>query len=211
MTNAPSSDPEFARWQGRYAQADGYLFGETPNRYLAAMKAHLPASGRALAVADGDGRNGVWLARQGLSVLSLDFSDVAQKKARALAERHGVALDLVCADVHAWEYPEAAFDAVVEIFAQFSTPDERARKWDGMRRALRPGGVLIVQGYTPKQLEYGTGGPKSLDRLYTNAMLDAAFGDFETLDQVEEEIEMNEGGGHVGMSAVIGRVARKPR
>lgn len=210
MTDPKTDNPEYARWQGRYADADGHLFGEAPNRYLEAMAAHLPARGRALAVADGDGRNGVWLARQGLEVVSLDFSEVAQDKARALAARHGVSPEFVCADVHAWPYPQAAFDVVVEIFAQFSTPAERARKWDAMRRALRPGGVLIVQGYTPKQLEFGTGGPKSLDRLYTPAMLAEAFGDWQTLHQVEEEVEMDEGGAHVGMSAVIGLVARKP-
>lgn len=210
MANPKTPDPEYARWQGRYSEAEGYLFGEAPNRFLKAMRDHLPASGRALAVADGDGRNGVWLAQQGLSVVSLDFSEVAQQKARALAERHGVPLELVCADVHGWGYPVAAFDVVVEIFAQFSSPADRARKWASMRDALRPGGILIVQGYTPKQLEYGTGGPKSRDRLYTPALLAEGFGDFETLHLVEEEVEMNEGGGHVGMSAVVGLVARKP-
>jgi SAM-dependent methyltransferase len=210
MTSEKSTNPEYDRWQGRYAGAEGYLFGEAPNRFLSAMRRFLPASGRALAVADGDGRNGVWLAQQGLSVLSLDFSEVAQDKARALADRHGVTLDLVCADVHGWDYPEAAFDVVVEIFAQFSTPEERACKWAGMRRCLRPGGILIVQGYTPKQLDYGTGGPRTLDKLYTADLLTEGFGAFETLHSIEEEVEMNEGGGHVGMSAVIGLVARKP-
>ena len=210
MSDPNPTDPEFARWQGRYAQADGYLFGEAPNRYLNAMQHFVPATGRALAVADGDGRNGVWLAEQGLSVLSLDFSDVAQQKARALAAARGVTLDLVCADVHRWPYPDAAFDVVAEIFAQFSTPAERALKWAGMRRALRPGGVIVIQGYTPRQLEFGTGGPKALDRLYTADLLNQTLGDYETLHSIEEEVEMNEGGGHVGMSAVVGLVARKP-
>jgi hypothetical protein len=82
------------------------------------------------------------------------------------------------ADVHRWTYPDATFDVVVEIFAQFSTPAERALKWTGMRRALRSGGLLILQGYTPKQLQYATGGPRQLENLYTREMLEQAFAGF---------------------------------
>jgi hypothetical protein len=99
---------------------------------------------------------------------------------------------------------------VVEIFTQFSTPAERQKKWAGMRRALKPGGLLILEGYTPKQLEYGTGGPKQIEHLYTRAMLEQTFGDFRDLKIVEEEREMNEGAGHAGMSAVINLTGRKP-
>jgi hypothetical protein len=99
---------------------------------------------------------------------------------------------------------------VVEIFAQFSTPAERPLKWAGMRRALKSGGLLILQGYTPKQLNYATGGPKQLEQLYTRAMLQQAFGDFTDLKFTEEEREMREGAAHSGMSAVIGLTGRKP-
>src|SRR5262249_53510933 len=153
----------------------------------------LPKSGKALAVADGEGRNGVWLAEQGLDVLSIDFSPSAQRKAEALARERGVDVQFELADVHGWAYPDAAFDVVAEIFTQFSTPAERARKWAGMRRALKPGGLLIVQGYTPKQLEYGTGGPKQVENLYTRAMLEEAFRGFDDMTMVEEEREMHEG------------------
>jgi hypothetical protein len=112
-------------------------------------------------------------------------------------------------DVHAWDYPPDAFDVVVEIFTQFSAPAERARKWAGMRRTLKPGGLLIVQGYTPKQLQYGTGGPKEIENLYTRAMLEHTFGDYRDIKIVEEEREMHEGSAHGGMSAVIGLTARK--
>ena len=84
----------------------------------------------------------------------------------------------------------AAFDVVVEIFTQFSSPAERARKWAGMRKALKPGGLLIVQGYTPKQLQYGTGGPKQIENLYTRDMLVKAFGDFHDVKIVEEELRV---------------------
>ena len=153
---------EYERWEERYRAPD-YVFGTEPNDFLASCKPLLPASGRALAVADGEGRNGVWLAAQGLDVVAVEFSPSALRKAKALAKARGVTITFIEADVHSWQYPEAAFDAVVEIFTQFSSPSERAVKWAGMRKALKPGGLLIIQGYTPRQLQYGTGGPgKSL-------------------------------------------------
>jgi SAM-dependent methyltransferase len=199
---------EYARWQGRYSIAE-YLFGKEPNYFLASCKPLLPHSGKALSVADGEARNGVWLTEQGLDVTSLDFSEAAQVKAAALAKERGVKINLIHADVHAWSYPADAFDVVAEIFTQFSAPADRARKWAGMRQALKPGGLLILQGYTPKQLEYGTGGPKELENLYTRDMLEKAFGDFRDVKFVEEELEMHEGAAHGGMSAVIGLTARK--
>ncbi len=200
---------EYKRWEGRYAAAE-YVFGTEPNYFLKRCKPLLPKSGRVLAVADGEGRNGVWLAEQGLDVVSIDFSPAAQAKARSLAEKRGVSLTIEQADVHNWAYPEAAFDVVVEIFTQFSTPAERPQKWAGMRRALKSGGLLIVEGYTPKQIEYGTGGPRQAEHLYTRAMLEEAFGDFADVVIVQEELEIWEGDGHGGMSAVIGLTARKP-
>ena len=200
---------EFQRWQQRYSTPD-YTFGKEPNEFLVRCRPLLPRTGKVLAVADGEGRNGVWLAQQGLDVLSIDFSPAAQAKARALGAEHQVAITFLEADVHAWPYPEEAFDVVVEVFTQFSTPPERERKWAGMRRALKRGGLLIVPGYTPKQLDYGTGGPKAIENLYTRDMLERAFGDLDAVDIVEEERELQEGAGHSGMSAVIGLTARKP-
>jgi cyclopropane fatty-acyl-phospholipid synthase-like methyltransferase len=199
---------EFERWQGRFA-VEGYIFGEEPNAFLASKKALLPKSGRVLAVADGEGRNGVWLAQQGLDVLSLDFSPNGQDKARALAVARGVTMSFELADVHQWTYPKHAFDVVVEIFTQFSDPEQRALKWDGMKQTLKPGGLLLLEGYTPKQLDYGTGGPKQVDHLYTREMLAAAFSSFSKVDIREYETEMSEGGGHAGMAAVIDMVAWK--
>lgn len=200
---------EYERWETRFATAE-YAFGKSPNYFLASCKRLLPPAGRALAVADGEGRNGVWLAEQGLDVVSIDFSPAAQRKAKALAAERRVKVTFELADVHSWNFPNAAFDVVAEIFTQFSSPTERARKWAGMRRALKPGGLLIVQGYTPKQLEYGTGGPKEIENLYTRAMLEQAFGGFRELSIAEEEREIHEGTSHGGMSAVINLTARKP-
>jgi SAM-dependent methyltransferase len=200
---------EYERWETRFGVPE-YAFGKEPNYFLASCKALLPPSGRALVVADGEGRNGVWLAQQGLEVVSIDFSPSAQRKAKALAAERQVSVAFVQADVHGWDYPEAAFDVVVEIFTQFSPPRDRERKWTGMRQALRPGGLLIIQGYTPKQLDYRTGGPKEIENLYTGAMLEEAFKGFTDMKIVEEEREIHEGTSHGGMSALIGLTARKP-
>ena len=153
---------------------------------------------------------GVWLAEQGLDVTSLDFSPSGQAKVAALAKERGVTLSIVRGDVHAWSYPEDAFDVVCEVFTQFSTPDERARKWAGMKNTLKPGGLLILIGYTPKQLEYGTGGPKEIEKLYTRAMLEEAFGGFRGVTIAAEELDMHEGASHAGLSAVIHLTAWKP-
>src|SRR5262244_3104642 len=116
-----SLDNPREHWNARFA-GDDYYFGTEPNRFLREHAALLPKKGRVLAVADGEGRNGVWLAEQGLDVLSIDFSPVALAKARALARERRVRIDIRQADVHTWPYPDAAFDVVVEIFTQFSTP-----------------------------------------------------------------------------------------
>ncbi len=189
---------ELERWEGRFA-APHYIFGEAPNYFLVSCQDLLPSSGRVLAVADGEGRNGVWLAGLGLDVVSLDFSPTAQKKAAELAARAEVEMEIIQGDVHDWEYPPDTFDVVVEIFTQFSSPDQRARKWAGMKRCLKSGGLLILQGYTPKQLDYGTGGPKKLENLYTRELLAANFGDLSDLSIIEEEVEADEGTSHSGV------------
>ncbi len=204
-----TQSPEYTRWETRFAKPE-YEFGKAPNDFLVRCKPLLPSSGKALAVADGEGRNGVWLAEQGLDVTSVDFSPSAQKKAAALAAERGVSITLIEGDAHRWDYPAATFDVVAEIFTQFSTPAERPLKWAGMRRALKPGGLLIIEGYAPKQFQYGTGGPKQIEHLYTRALLEDAFGDFDDVRIAEEERVMREGAGHAGMSATINLTARKP-
>jgi SAM-dependent methyltransferase len=200
------SDVEF--WEERYAGQE-YRFGTDPNAFLRAQAARLPASGKALAVADGEGRNGVWLAQRGLDVLSVDFSPKALAKARALAESRGVNVTFERADVLNWTWPEAAYDVVAAIFIQFARPAERAALFAGMRRAVKPGGLLLLQGYRPEQIGYGTGGPRAVERLYTRALLEEAFSGFATLEIDEHDDEIFEGAGHAGMSALIDLVGRK--
>jgi cyclopropane fatty-acyl-phospholipid synthase-like methyltransferase len=196
---------ELERWEGRYAP-ESYLFGTAPNAFLAAQKERLPKNGRALSVADGEGRNGVWLAEQGLDVVSMDFSPTAQVKAHALAASRGVSITTHQVDVSTWEWPADAFDVIVVIFAQ---PLERTRLFAGVKNALKPGGLLLIQGYPPKQLEYDTGGPSDIARLYTREMLEAGFGDFTEVRIDEYDAEIYEGEGHGGMSALIELIATK--
>ncbi len=198
-------------WSTRYRDAgEDYVFGTTANRFLAAQSALLGSGRTALSVADGEGRNAVWLAEQGLRVTATEISPVALEKARKLAAGRHVEVDFVLADAVAWDYPEAAFDFVVGIFIQFADPVQRARMFAGMARALRPGGHLIVQGYTPKQLEYRTGGPSAVENLYTAELLRTAFPGLDIVHLQEYEDVLDEGVGHKGQSALVGLVARKP-
>lgn len=203
-------DQEHLRWETRYGVSE-YIFGKDPNYFLSRHRALLPKSGRALAIADGEGRNGVWLAQQGLHVHAIDFSAAGQNKARALAEERGVRVQFELADVHRWDFPDSLYDVVCDVFTQFSSPAARSRKWAGVRKALKPGGLFVLVGYSPKQLEYGTGGPKELEKLYTPFMLKAEFAGFDEVNITEEELEMHEGGAHAGKSAVIGMTCRRPR
>ena len=197
------------RWNGRYS-APGFLFGESPNAYLASTSWMLPAAGRALAVADGEGRNGVWLAGQGLAVDAVDFSPVAIAKAQAFATARGVKIHFAQANVVELVWPTALYDVIAAIFIQFATPAERTQLFQWFKRALKPGGLLILQGYRVEQLGYGTGGPPERDHLYTLALVRDAFADCEILDLASYDAEINEGTGHKGMSALLGAVVRAP-
>ncbi len=203
-----TNDPERERWQGRYSEP-GYLFGTAPNAFLKAQVHLLRKGETALAIADGEGRNGVFLAEQGLDVLSVDYSPAAQEKAMTLARERGVTLRFALADMLTWDWQPAAFDVVVAIFIQFTKPPQRAVRVEGIKRTLKPGGLLLLQGYRPKQLDYKTGGPSDPSQLYTRALLEQAFGDFAALDVREHDSVVEEGSRHAGMSALIDLVGRK--
>lgn len=201
-------------WDQRYSEAgEHYLFGLHPNAFLASQQDLLLAGQRALCVADGEGRNSVWLAQRGLLVDAVEFSPVAIAKARRLAAVRGLETHnphFIEADLLSWDWPEARYDAVVAIFIQFVGPEARQALFRRLVAALKPGGRLFLQGYTPKQIEYGTGGPSAVENLYTEALLREAFADMviERLEAFDEVIE--EGCGHRGMSALIDLVAKKP-
>ncbi len=200
---------DLERWEARFA-GDDYAFGTEPNAFLKNQAKHLKRGQRALAVADGEGRNGVWLAQQGLDVLSVDFSPRGLAKAQKLARSRGVVIKTEVADLAAWRWPENTFDVVAAIFIQFAAPAIRERIFAGIRRTLKPGGLLLMQGYRPEQLAYKTGGPPQLENLYTRGLLQTAFSGWEVIELREHDGFITEGTTHAGMSALIDLVARKP-
>lgn len=204
----PAFDNPAGTWNQRFA-ADGFLFGTAPNQWLVEHAGHWRSGQRVLCVADGEGRNSVWLARRGLNVDAFDIAERGVAKARAFAAQHGVQVNHAVADGDALRWPKALYDGVAAIFIQYADPDQRRRLFSRMAGCLKPGGVLVLQGYTPKQLEYRTGGPPFATHLYTPELLREAFGDMEILALREYEAELNEGAGHHGRSALIGLVARR--
>lgn len=195
-------------WNQRYS-GEGFFYGTAPNAFLTSQAHWFKPGQSVLAVADGEGRNGVWLARQGLDVTAVDFSPVAVEKARKLADQNGVVVRHEIGDLFAMDWPENSFDAIVAIFIQFVGPAQRRVLHDLMKKALKPGGLLILQGYRPKQLEYKTGGPSSAENLYTAETLREEFADMEILHLAEHDDEIREGEGHCGKSALVDMVARK--
>lgn len=198
-----------AFWNDKYNQS-GYVYGKQPNKFLQDHADVLPKAGRALAVADGEGRNSVFLAQQGLTVTAVDASNIAQNKAHQLATKAGVDVNFVLADLNDWVWAPAQYDLVAAIFIQFAQPKLRAQLFAGFKRTLKPGGLLMLHGYTPKQLDYGTGGPSKAELLYTKPLLQAAFNDMQVMRLATYESHLQEGSGHVGRSALIDLIARKP-
>lgn len=198
-----------AFWDARFA-TDEYIYGTQPNRFLVSQAHRLSPGMTVLSIADGEGRNSVWLAEQGLKVHATDVSPVAVGKARQLAAQRHVSVQFTVADLAHWESEPDHYDVVVGIFIQFAAPDLRKRIFEIMQKSLKPGGLLLLQGYRTEQLAYGTGGPPLIENLYTRSELENAFRTLEILHLQEHETHLNEGSGHRGLSAVIDLVAKKP-
>lgn len=202
-----SSDRDY--WNGRFA-TESYIFGTRPAAFLVDNAHSIPPRSRVLALADGEGRNSVFLAEMGHRVVATDIAEGGIAKAHRLAEARGVSVEFRHLDLQGWQWPEAEFDAVVAVFIQFAPPVFRDEIFAGMKRAVRPGGLALLHGYTPKQLEYRTGGPSVVEQLYTEELLRAAFADWELLRIEAYERELDEGEGHKGCSAIIDLIARRP-
>jgi SAM-dependent methyltransferase len=201
------ADPR-ATWSERFDRED-YLFGEAPNAFLAREVHRFAPGSTALAVADGEGRNSVHLARAGVRVTAFDFAATGVAKARRLAARHGVVVDFHVADIHDWPWHARTYDAVVAIFIQFLAPDEREAVFAGMRAAVSPGGLFVLEGYRPEQVDLGTGGPGRRDHMYTEAWLAGGFAGWDILHLAAYDAELAEGSAHAGRSALIDLVARR--
>jgi len=196
-------------WNSRYATED-YLFGTAPSGFLTAHPGLVPPGARTLCVADGEGRNSVWLALQGCEVTAFDASPNALAKAQRLADGAGVAPRFAVATVEDWDWGAAEYDLVVGVFIQFAPPAKRDALFAAMRHALAPGGRLMLHGYTPRQVDYGTGGPKDPANMYTPEMLQDAFSDLTILRLAAYEQELSEGAGHSGRSALIDFIGDAP-
>ncbi len=195
-------------WNARFDR-DDYIFGTAPNVFLASQRERLAPGQRVLCVADGEGRNSVWLAQQGLIVTAFDIAPRGVEKARELAQQAGVAVDFHVAAVEDWAWIPETYDAVAAIFVQFAPPAVRAQMFAGMLRTLKRGGWLLLQGYTPRQLEYRTGGPPCAENLYTPELLRQAFAAHEIVALREHDGVLAEGTQHSGMSALVDCVVRK--
>ena len=195
-------------WDARFAGED-YLFGTEPNRFLVSCRALMGEGGRVLCVADGEGRNSVWLATQGFQVDAFDASPVGVAKARRLAAERGASVHFDVADADAWHWPEQAYDAVAAIFIQFAPPPMRRRIFARIERALRPGGLLLLEGYRVEQLAYDTGGPRVPEQLYTEAQLRSELSAFALEAVLSYDAVVDEGPVHSGMSALIDVIARR--
>lgn len=196
-------------WDTRYDRPD-YLFGTEPAAFVRRVAPLLAPRSRVLAVADGEGRNSVHLAGLGHDITATDASEVALEKARALARDKGVRIDFRHGDILEWDWTAEPFDAVLAVFIQFLSPDDRADVFEGFRAALRPGGLLLLHGYAPRQVGYGTGGPPQAENMYTLPLLEEAFAGFDILEARDYDAEIDEGEGHSGLSGLVDFVARKP-
>ncbi len=198
------------KWDRYYAE-EGYIFGTAPNAFLAAEAHRFAPAGRILVPGDGEGRNGVWLAGQGFAVTSVEASAVGVEKARALAAARGVRLDIQNANLDAWRWPVAAFDAVAAIFVHFE-PRVRQAMHRRMLAALKPGGVILLEAFTPKHIENrkaGSRGGPPPEMLYTGAMLREDFTGADIVVLREEEVALDEGTRHQGLAHVVRMAARR--
>lgn len=196
-------------WDQRYATTE-YVFGTEPAEFLPRFRDLLDPGSEALVVADGEGRNSVYLAEQELQVTAMDVSDVGVAKARSLAAARGVTVDFRVADILTWEWAPDAYDLVVAVFIQFLDPQQRATVFGGMQRTLRPGGRLLLHGYRVEQIKHGTGGPSDPAHLYDEGLLADAFAEMRIDVLRSYDTRLQEGAGHSGMSALIDLVATKP-
>jgi SAM-dependent methyltransferase len=200
-----SRPPSF--WDERYA-AQGFAFGTTPNEFLVACAGHIPA-GRVLSLGEGEGRNAVFLAGRGHALLAVDQSLVGLQKAAALARERGLSIETRVADLAEFAIEPDRYAGIVSIFCHLP-PSVRAAVHAACARGLQPGGVMVLEAYTPAQLGRGTGGPSTPELLVTLAQLRLELAGLEFVVGRELEREVVEGRHHTGIAAVVQVLARRP-
>jgi SAM-dependent methyltransferase len=190
-----------AMWDERYSEAE-LAYGTRPNAYLEKQASRLKPGCKVLVPADGYGRNGHWLAKQGFAVHTVDLSPVGVERSRKAARAAGLSLTIEQADLSTWNWPVGEFDAVAAIFLHLP-PELRSKIHASMLRALKPGGILILEAFTPEQLQFTSGGPKDAQLLYTADLLRKDFAATKILELEETKVHMEEGPKHSGRSAVV--------
>ncbi len=195
-------------WDERYG-SDDYFYGTDPNDFLREHAAEIPAGGEVLCLGEGEGRNAAFLAGLGHRVTALDQSGVGLDKAMRLAAAKGVQIDTVVADLEHYRIDPARWSGIVSIWCHLPSA-LRPTVHRQIVSGLSPGGVLVMESYTPQQLVFGTGGPRSADLMPTLNELRRDFVELEFLHAEERERVVAEGRGHHGPSAVVQLVARKP-
>lgn len=194
-------------WDKRYSEA-GFAYGTEPNEFLVAVAGQVPI-GPVLSLGEGEGRNATYLASLGHQVTAVDQSEVGLGKAKELAAGRGLSIETVCADLSNFPVEPGAWAGVVSIFCHLPRRI-RVPLYEAVVRGLRPGGVLVLEAYTPSQLEKGTGGPKDPDMLVSLADLAVELKGLELLHAKELEREVREGAYHTGVASVVQVVGRRP-
>jgi cyclopropane fatty-acyl-phospholipid synthase-like methyltransferase len=194
-------------WDERFS-IEEYLFGAKPAQALVKLEHYLIPQGETLVIADGEGRNSVYLASKGFKVTASDASTVANIKARALAASQNVEVNYQVEDFFDIDWSAQQYDNIVGIFFQFIPPDKIKQVLTALRTAIKKGGTLLIHGYTPQQIELATGGPKDASLMYTKELFEDLFENVEILVNKEYQMHLTEGSGHNGPSALIDFVAQ---
>lgn len=194
-------------WNQRYASEE-YVYGLEPNDFLVEAAGRIPR-GRVLSLAEGEGRNGVYLASLGHDVVGVDSSTVGLAKAQRWARQQGVELTTVVADLGRLVIPQASFSGAVSIFCHLP-PEIRGPLLRDAVAGLVPGGVLVLEAYTPRQLDYGTGGPPRAELMMTLEQLRRDLQGLELVHAQETEREIQEGRYHRGLSSVVQVIGVRP-
>lgn len=194
-------------WNERYS-TDEYVYGTTPNEFLSDVS-HRIKGAEVLCLAEGEGRNAVYLAREGYDVMAVDASAVGLEKAEMLADECYVNINTQVADLADYEIPEQRWDGIISIFCHLPSAVRKSlhRK---VVSGLRPGGVFILEAYRPAQLEFKTGGPPSLDLLMSLEDLTEELQGLELVHAKELVRDIHEGSLHTGKGAVVQIIAIKP-
>jgi SAM-dependent methyltransferase len=197
------------RWEERYGGSDAYVFGTEPNDFLRAHVSSIRAAGSVLCLAEGEGRNATFLASQGFTVSSVDLSVAGVAKTRRLAAERHVTVDAVVGDLASADLGAQRWDAIVSIFAHVP-PAVRRDLHRRVVRALVPGGVFLLEAYTPEQIGRGTGGPQVPELTMTLAALRVELAGVDLIHAQELERVVVEGPGHTGPGHVVQVIARRP-